>query len=467
MGWGVSGGGGGLGKPSRGRARRAAPWKKNFVGTAAARGRRRARAATSSRIRASASRDTHLSHWSASFGSASSTSESERSESSDAVLAGGDEVAAPSELIPLVNLLRATLDVRGRRWFARSPNASTTLAKAPRVFARGSRARRRMCAPERRGRASRSPRATETEPCLGNSFSNVNVRVGHSIFASEIDTEPAEPRTTSYVSSTRGWLHAGPTPRRGRSAAHPAARQRGAAQLQSRVCYPRGHTDARPEPAKPTLDDRERAYASSNRHGVGRDGDGRDQRDDAGDARGTRARRHDDGNRGIARHRARGLRARASSRLPRRPPRPRRRAHRSRGGRRRRRPRGRGPGVRWPGVRARKSKRKRRDGKNTRRASIKVEGAAIEAAKGNATPTIQSASEEAYILFLLGYVVIIFLAGLLLAVSAFGVLPESFDHWVTDTLYPNYSPIVIGFLVFSSIYGLVKTREDPNSASGR
>ena len=94
-------------------------------------------------------------------------------------------------------------------------------------------------------------------------------------------------------------------------------------------------------------------------------------------------------------------------------------------------------------------------------------GAAIEAAKGNATPTIQSASEEAYILFLLGYVVIIFLAGLLLAVSAFGVLPESFDHWVTDTLYPNYSPIVIGFLVFSSIYGLVKTREDPNSASGR
>ena len=104
-----------VGKPSRGRARRAAPWKNFFVGTAAARGRRRARAATSSRIRASASRDTHLSHWSASFGSASSTSESERSESSDAVLAGGDEVAAPSELIPLVNLLRATLDVRGRR----------------------------------------------------------------------------------------------------------------------------------------------------------------------------------------------------------------------------------------------------------------------------------------------------------------------------------------------------------------
>ena len=35
------------------------------------------------------------------------------------------------------------------------------------------------------------------------------------------------------------------------------------------------------------------------------------------------------------------------------------------------------------------------------------------------------------------------------------------------TLYPSYSPIVIGFLVFSSIYGLVKTRDDPNSAVGK
>ena len=457
-----------VGKPSRGRARRAAPWKKNFVGTAAARGRRRARAATSSRIRASASRDTHLSHWSASFGSASSTSESERSESSDAVLAGGDEVAAPSELIPLVNLLRATLDVRGRRWFARSPNASTTLAKAPRVFARGSRARRRVCAPERRRRASRSPRDGDRAKLPRKQF-----------FERERPSRPFDFRVRDRHRARRTkndelrfvdsrMAHAGPTPRRGRSAAHPAARQRGAAQLQSRVCYPRGHTDARPEPAKPTLDDRERAYASSNRHGVGRDGDGRDQRDDAGDARGTRARRHDDGNRGIARHRARGLRSRASSRLL--------------GARRDRADalivRAADDGADAPADAApasdglafepkSKSKRKRRDGKNTRRASIKVEGAAIEAAKGNATPTIQSASEEAYILFLLGYVVIIFLAGLLLAVSAFGVLPESFDHWVTDTLYPNYSPIVIGFLVFSSIYGLVKTREDPNSASGR
>ena len=111
--------------------------------------------------------------------------------------------------------------------------------------------------------------------------------------------------------------------------------------------------------------------------------------------------------------------------------------------------------------------RPRRDGSKTKRAKIKVEGMAIEAAKGTAPVTLQSASEEAYILFLFAYIVVIFGAGLFLAVSAFGILPENVDNWVTETLYPAYSPIVIGFLLFSSVYGLVKTRNDPNSASGR
>ena len=109
---------------------------------------------------------------------------------------------------------------------------------------------------------------------------------------------------------------------------------------------------------------------------------------------------------------------------------------------------------------------KRRDGSKTRRAKITVEGPPSKR-RGEATPTIQSASEEAYILFLFAYVVVIFLGGLVLAVSAFGILPDKLDSWVTETLYPSYSPIVIGFLVFSSIYGLVKTRDDPNSAVGK
>mmetsp|Transcript_4280 Transcript_4280/g.19442 ORF Transcript_4280/g.19442 Transcript_4280/m.19442 type:complete len:198 (-) Transcript_4280:55-648(-) len=111
--------------------------------------------------------------------------------------------------------------------------------------------------------------------------------------------------------------------------------------------------------------------------------------------------------------------------------------------------------------------RPRRDGSKTKRAKIKVEGMAIEAAKGTAPVTFASASEEAYILFLFAYIVVIFGAGLFLAVSAFGILPENVDNWVTETLYPAYSPIVIGFLLFSSVYGLVKTRNDPDSASGR
>jgi len=110
-----------------------------------------------------------------------------------------------------------------------------------------------------------------------------------------------------------------------------------------------------------------------------------------------------------------------------------------------------------------KSKRKRRTGENTRRANITVEGMAIDAAKGVAPITVQSASEEAYILFLFGYVVVIFVGGLLLAISAFEVLPGKLNEWVETSLYPAYSPTVVGFLVFSSFYGFIKTRSDPDS----
>ena len=120
-----------------------------------------------------------------------------------------------------------------------------------------------------------------------------------------------------------------------------------------------------------------------------------------------------------------------------------------------------------PKSKSKKKKRKRRTGENTRRASIQVEGLAIDAAKGQATPTIESASEEAFVLFLFGYIVVIFLLGLLLAASAFSILPDKAETWVTGTLYPAYSPIVIGFLVFSSIYGVIKTRNDPDSSVGR
>jgi len=111
-----------------------------------------------------------------------------------------------------------------------------------------------------------------------------------------------------------------------------------------------------------------------------------------------------------------------------------------------------------------KSKRKRRTGENTRRAKVEVVGTAVDAAKGTGERTLVQASEEAYIILLLAYVVVIFLGGILLSLSAFQILPSGLNNWVEDSLYPGFSPLVVGFLVLSSIYGLIKSRDDPNSA---
>ena len=103
-------------------------------------------------------------------------------------------------------------------------------------------------------------------------------------------------------------------------------------------------------------------------------------------------------------------------------------------------------------------KRRRRDGKSTRRA--------IAAAKGESERTVVEESEEAFLKFLGFYIAIIFAFGVVLALSAFKIWPDSVDSFITDTLYPAFTPFVGGFLVFSSIYGLIKTRSDPTSKSG-
>ena len=111
-------------------------------------------------------------------------------------------------------------------------------------------------------------------------------------------------------------------------------------------------------------------------------------------------------------------------------------------------------------------KRRRRDGKSTRRATVAVDSPAIAAAKGEAERTVVEESEEAFLKFLGLYIAIIFAFGVVLALSAFKIWPDSVDSFITDTLYPAFTPFVGGFLVFSSIYGLIKTRSDPNSKSG-
>ena len=111
-------------------------------------------------------------------------------------------------------------------------------------------------------------------------------------------------------------------------------------------------------------------------------------------------------------------------------------------------------------------KRRRRDGKSTRRATVAVDSPAIAAAKGESERTVVEESEEAFLKFLGFYIAIIFAFGVVLALSAFKIWPDSVDSFITDTLYPAFTPFVGGFLVFSSIYGLIKTRSDPTSKSG-
>lgn len=42
-----------------------------------------------------------------------------------------------------------------------------------------------------------------------------------------------------------------------------------------------------------------------------------------------------------------------------------------------------------------------------------------------------------------------------------GFLPEEWDVWIQDTVYPSYSPTVIVFLACSSLYGLFKIGKLP------
>jgi hypothetical protein len=51
---------------------------------------------------------------------------------------------------------------------------------------------------------------------------------------------------------------------------------------------------------------------------------------------------------------------------------------------------------------------------------------------------------QAYIIFLFVYILVIFVGGLLLAFSAFKVLPVDLNLWVEETLYPGFSPLTAG-----------------------
>jgi len=107
-------------------------------------------------------------------------------------------------------------------------------------------------------------------------------------------------------------------------------------------------------------------------------------------------------------------------------------------------------------------RRRAATGGTTRRARVEVDSPAVDAARGVGEKTPTQVTEEAYVKFLFAYVCAIFVLGVGLGVSAFGWLPEAADGFVSARLYPFFTPFVGGFLVFSSAYGVIKTRNDPN-----
>ena len=109
-----------------------------------------------------------------------------------------------------------------------------------------------------------------------------------------------------------------------------------------------------------------------------------------------------------------------------------------------------------------RSRSKRRRGKTTRRATVEVDSPAVDALLGKREKTMGQETEEAYVTFLFAYVCVIFVLGVVLGVSAFGKMPEAVDGFVSERLYPFFTPFVGGFLAFSSAYGVIKTRDDPN-----
>ena len=99
----------------------------------------------------------------------------------------------------------------------------------------------------------------------------------------------------------------------------------------------------------------------------------------------------------------------------------------------------------------------------TRRARVDVDSASVASARGTGEKTATAATEEAYVRFLSAYIAVIFAIGVVLGASAFGIFPESVDGWIEGTLYPFFTPFTGGFLVFSSAYGAIKTRDDPRT----
>ncbi|KIZ04340.1 hypothetical protein MNEG_3617 [Monoraphidium neglectum] len=91
--------------------------------------------------------------------------------------------------------------------------------------------------------------------------------------------------------------------------------------------------------------------------------------------------------------------------------------------------------------------------------AVKVESAAVAQATGAAPQTPVGEFETAVVQLLGGFFALLLAEGLLLAASGF--LPEDWDQFIENVLYPSFSPQMLAFLGASSFYGLWKTGKLP------
>lgn len=83
---------------------------------------------------------------------------------------------------------------------------------------------------------------------------------------------------------------------------------------------------------------------------------------------------------------------------------------------------------------------------------------AVSRAKGETAAKPADGAEAAALQFLGAFFFVLLLEGLALAASGF--FPENVDAFITERIYPSYSPQLGAFLLCSSLYGLWKSKQN-------
>ena len=103
-------------------------------------------------------------------------------------------------------------------------------------------------------------------------------------------------------------------------------------------------------------------------------------------------------------------------------------------------------------------RRKKARGAKSKSGGPNVIAPAVSRAKGETAAQPADGAEAAALQFLGAFFVVLLLEGLALAASGF--FPESVDAFITEKIYPSYSPQLGVFLLCSSLYGLWKSKQN-------